>query len=177
MKKLLFLLSIVFMSHSVFSQSMIGKPAPAWDIEHWIDANGKETNVKLDDYKGKVLYILAFQSWCPGCHSKGFPTLKYVKDKFKNESDLEFLVVQTVFEGHRSNTKSKLKSTQKKYDLDIPFGHDPGTKSSYPDIMTKYKTGGTPWVIIIDKDGTVKFSHFHIEPKQANELLKELLKI
>lgn len=163
------------MSFQVYSQRMIGQKAPNWDIAYWIDGQGAETQVNLSDYNNKVVYLLAFQSWCPGCHSKGFPTLKAIKDKYKDQQDVEFLVVQTVFEGHGSNTVEKLKSTQKKYELDIPFGHDPGTHSTYPDLMTKYQTGGTPWVIIIDKEGVIRYSHFHIEERQASNLLDNLL--
>lgn len=177
MKQLLILSMFIFsfLDHST-AQGMLGQKAPSWDIGYWIDANGDETQINLEDYDGKVIYILAFQSWCPGCHSVGFPTLKKVKENFEGSEDLEFFVVQTVFEGHSSNTKDKLRSTQEKYDLKIPFGHDVGSENTYPDLMTKYQTRGTPWVIIIDKKGEVRYSQFHIETAEANSLLKDLLK-
>lgn len=154
-----------------------GKKAPAWTFDQWIDKNGKETTVKLEDYKDKVVYLMFFQSWCPGCHSQGFPTLKYVRNKYKDNKDIAFLAVQTVFEGKRTNSFKKLRKTQKEYDLAIPFGHDDGSNTShnYPELMEKYLSGGTPWVVIIDKEGVVRFNDFNIQPREANQLLKELL--
>ena len=56
-----------------------------------------------------------------GCHSRGFPTLKKVQQHFENEEDVVFVVVQTVFEGHHTNTFDKLRKTQLEYDLKIPL--------------------------------------------------------
>ena len=51
--------------------------APEFKVNQWIDANGNKTEpIKLLDYKGKFKVIYCFQSWCPGCHSKGLPDLK-----------------------------------------------------------------------------------------------------
>ena len=41
--------------------------------------------------------------------------------------------------------------------------------------MRNYKTGGTPWVIIIDKGGKVVFNNFHIDEKQAIQLVGRLI--
>ncbi len=105
-----------------------GQQAPelANDIE-WIDANGKEMEaVKLADHKGKFKVLYGFQSWCPGCHSRGLPALKKMCEALKDNDKVVFFALQTVFEGVHTNTKEKLLETQKKYDLEIPFGHDVG---------------------------------------------------
>jgi len=154
-----------------------GKQAPEWNIAHWYDADGETTNYELEDFKGKVIYLLAFQSWCPGCHSVGFPNLKETMAAFEDRDDVAFLAVQTVFEGESVNTVEKVKETAKKYELNIPFGHDPGDDSYYvrSQIMTDYKTGGTPWVIIIDKAQTVRYNDFHLPAENAIEAINILL--
>lgn len=151
-----------------------GEQAPPFEVSKWIDGNGDDTEIKLSDYEGKVVYIMNFQSWCPGCHSIGFPMLKYLKNKFDGNENVVFLSIQTVFEGQRTNTFSKLRKTQKDYDLDIPFGHDDGsnTGNRYSNVLDNYKTGGTPWHIIIDKDGKVVFNDFEIEASEAVRLIK-----
>lgn len=152
--------------------------APKWEVPYWIDGNGEETSIEIDQYKGKVIYMLCFQHWCPGCHSLGFPTLQYLVDKFKNEEQIAFLSVQTVFEGQRVNNKKKLAKTQEKYQLDIPFGQDDGSNMDrdYSNIMHQYKTGGTPWVIIIDKTGKVIFNDYDIDIQTAQRVIKKALK-
>jgi hypothetical protein len=40
--------------------------------------------------------------------------------------------------------------------------------------MTNYKTGGTPWFILIDKHDNVVYSDFHLNPVTAIEFLKTL---
>lgn len=55
------------------SYGILGQRAPEWDVRQWFNLpDGKDT-VDLGDYKGKVVYLYCFQSWCPGCHSSGFP--------------------------------------------------------------------------------------------------------
>ena len=150
--------------------------APEFLVESWVDINGNETEaLKLSDFKGKFKIVFCFQSWCRGCHSKGLPDLKRMVDALKENNNVVFLAIQTVFEGHNANTYEKMVETQKKYDLKIPFGYDAGKDGkSQSNIMTNYKTGGTPWFIFIDKHDYVVFSDFHLYPKAAIEFLKAL---
>ena len=159
---------------------ILGSLAPQLRVPTWFDAQGtplKDTS-KLLDWKGKVVYILCWQSWCPGCHSSGLPTLKKLSSHFKSETGIKFLSIQTVFEGHQTNSIEKVPATMAKYGLMVPAGHDPGSKhsSGVPDTMRVYKTGGTPWVIIINKRGRVVFNGFNVDPEKAVPALQRLLK-
>lgn len=78
-----------------------------------------------------------------------------------------FAVVQTVFEGAEDNTVERLRETQLRYDLRIPFGHDPGDETAPPVTMIDYHTGGTPWFVVIDPAGQIMHSHFHIDAERA----------
>jgi len=148
--------------------------APELRVEQWIDKNGKKTTpIKLSDYKGKFKIIYCFQHWCPGCHSQGLPTLKKLVDAFQGNDKIAFFAVQTVFEGARANTYDKIAETQKKYNLEIPFGHDEGKGRST--IMEDYKTGGTPWFIFIDENDNVVFADFHINADGAIKYFNEIL--
>jgi len=57
--------------------------------------------------------IYGFQSWCPGCHSQGLPSLQKMVDALKDNKSVEFYAVQTVFEGEHANTKEKMLEVQK----------------------------------------------------------------
>ncbi|WP_345989188.1 redoxin domain-containing protein [Chryseobacterium sp. Chry.R1] len=147
--------------------------APELRVKQWINANGDELKepIKLSDYKEKFKIIYCFQHWCPGCHSVGLPSLKKLVDIFERNDKIVFLAVQTVFEGAHANTYEKIVETQKKYNLNIPFGHDPGNGMST--IMEDYSTGGTPWFIFIDQEDNIVFADFHINTDGAIQYLKE----
>jgi thiol-disulfide isomerase/thioredoxin len=150
--------------------------AKEFDVKDWIDANGNKTEqIKLTDFKDKFKIIYCFQSWCPGCHSQGLPDLQKMVEALEGNDNVDFLAVQTVFEGHSSNTFDKMVETQKQYGLKIPFGHDAGDDGkSRSNIMTNYQTGGTPWFIFINQNDDVIFADFHINVEGAIKFLKEL---
>jgi len=150
--------------------------AKEFEVKDWIDANGTKTEpIKLVDFKDKFKVLHCFQSWCPGCHSKGLPDLKKMFEALEDNENAKFLAVQTVFEGHHANTYEKMVETQKQYKLKIPFGHDAGDDGkSQSSIMKNYQTGGTPWFIFIDKHDNVVFSDFHLNADAAIEFLKTL---
>ena len=45
-----------------------------------------------------------------------------------------------------------------------------------PEIMKQYRSGGTPWAVIIDPRGGVVYNNFHIQSHQAVALINRLLK-
>ena len=89
---------------------------------------------------------------------------------------MAFIAVQTAFEGYSINTRSKLRKNQIKYALNIPMAHTAGDPDTHdiPEIMKQYRSGGTPWAVIIDPSGMVVFNGFHIETDEAIALIKEL---
>jgi len=168
----------VIMDNQTVKYGIEGLKAPelATDIE-WVDEKGKKsTPIQLSDHQGKFKVIYGFQSWCPGCHSRGLPALKEMVDALKDNDKVAFFAIQTVFEGASSNTKSKMIQTQKKYDLEIPFGHDVGNESTRnrSSTMFNYRTGGTPWFIFIDQNDVVVFNDYHLNVEKAIEFLKEI---
>lgn len=152
-------------------KTMDNKKAPELRIDSWIDAEGNKCEpLKLADLGDSYKVLYCFQHWCPGCHSHGFPTLKRLMEKLEN-ADVDFAVIQTVFEGAASNTFDRLRETQKKYALKIPFGHDaPSLNEQLPSLMSDYQTGGTPWFIIIDPAGNIVYSDFHFDINKAVEI-------
>ncbi len=85
------------------------------------------------------------------------------------------VTVQTTFEGFGINNAKALNEIADKYDLSIPVGHSgwPGKPSP---LLYEYAARGTPWVVIIDKSGMIRFSNFHLKPIQSIELIEELKK-
>lgn len=155
--------------------AVLGQPAPDWGVTEWTNLPEGTKKLDVDDFTGKVVVLFCFQSWCPGCHSRGFPTLQALVKRYAGDDNVAFVAVQTVFEGFAQNTAERAWAMAKRYKLDIPFGHS-GSAKARPEIMTSYRTRGTPWMIVIDREGKVRFSDFHIQTDQAIGLIEKLKK-
>lgn len=148
-----------------------GRRAPELEVGYWIDADGAETSFRLAEHDGKWIFLKCFQSWCPGCHSHGFPALKIISDALAGNPGVAIAAIQTVFEGHYTNTVDKLREIQLQYGLRLPMGHDPGAGRGHPKTMIDYRTGGTPWMILIDPERRVVYNDYGIDPRRAVEFL------
>ncbi len=156
---------------------ILGLAAPEINLSNWIDAAGQPTDrILLSQLRGKVIYLYFFQHWCPGCHSHGFPTLQTLAQTFKGDDRVVLLAVQTAFEGKSINTLDKLRKNQIDYDVAIPMAHDggEGNPRGMPQTMIDFRSGGTPWTVIVDPDGKVVYNQFHIDVNQAIDLIKTL---
>ena len=142
--------------------------APELRVAQWIDAQGlARAPLTLAELGDGFKVIYCFQHWCAGCHSSGFPALvKLVGALSGADFGFGFAVVQTVFEGAEVNTFDRLRETQLRYGLELPFGHDSPAGSHgamFPTVMQDYGTGGTPWFIVISPAGEVVFSDFQLD--------------
>ena len=150
-----------------------GQKAPSFSVTEWTNLPEGKKSLDVSDYEGKVLYLYCFQSWCPGCHKSGFPTLKQMMKEFSGDKDVAFVTIQTTFEGFSSNTFARAQDIGKKYQLNIPIGQS-GSSEVESKLMEEYRTRGTPWTIIIDKQGVVQYNDFHIKPEEATKLIRKL---
>ena len=79
---------------------------------------------------------------------------------FKNDADVVFLYAQTVFEGYARNSFEAGLKDLKRLGIVSPYAFDPGVpaKRKPSSIMSGYLIRGTPWTIVIDTDGVVRYS-------------------
>jgi hypothetical protein len=149
-----------------------GSAAPELVVAHWIDESGQTRSpVTLKELGARHRVLFLYQHWCPGCHSHGFPTLLALIARSAPD-DVGFAVIQTVFEGTEANTADQLVIDQKRYGLRMPFGYETiSPNGQYPTTMVNYRTGGTPWFVVIDPVGTVIDNGFSID---ASNLLTVL---
>ena len=145
-----------------------GELAPELTFDYWIDRDGNPTTFSVKDQIGKWVMLKCFQDWCPGCHSSGFPTLKAFAAEFADHPEVAIAGIQTVFEGFSTNTVEDVRKNQVRYQLPIVMGHDSGNPDGdhRPQTMKKYRTGGTPWIILIDPGGSVVYNHFHVDQEK-----------
>ena len=108
--------------------------------------------------------------------SKPAEPVKQVSRKYKDDDGVRFVVFQTVFEdraGKPVNTFENLKKIATKYGLTMPFAQS-GSREDKSKLMRAYKTRGTPWTIIVDKKGVIRYSSFDIGPDDAATLIEKL---
>ena len=156
---------------------VMGQPAPELRVPLWlsgVDGGG----LRIAGIEQPIIYVFGFQAWCPGCHSHGFPALQETKKRLTAKglgAQVKFIAVQTVFEGHDVNTVDAARESIERYGLtDIALGHDSGAR---PTLMADYRTGGTPWTVIIGPRPLrlVAVDGFSVEPDTAMVTIERLL--
>ena len=161
------------------AMGIVGLPAPQLEHVRWIDENGDERSPLTLAELGrgfKILYF--FQDWCAGCHRHGFPTFATLAHEL-SDRDVGLAAIQTVFEGSDVNTFNRLQENQRRYGLHVPFGHavaDLATVSAVPAIMVAYRSGGTPWFVVIAPDGRVVYDGFLLAADGLIQALGPLVK-
>lgn len=100
-------------------------------------------SVSLGDYRGKVVLVNIWATWCPPCIAE-IPSLEKLYNKFK-DTDFEILAVSV-----DENGESVIAPFIKKHNMSFPVLVDP-----YGSIMQLYGTIGVPETFVIRKDGTI----------------------
>ena len=154
---------------------IVGLHAPPLEDISWIDEDGAErAPLSLAELGQGFRILYFFQDWCPGCHAHGFPALVRLVAELADRN-VGFAAVQTVFEGFEVNTFERIRDNQQRYGLTIPFGHAfPESGKSVPVLMEDYRTGGTPWFVVIAPDGTVVLDGFRLRPDALIRVLRPL---
>jgi len=68
-------------------RTQVGKPAPKFTLE-----SNLGNTYNLEDFKGKVVYLDLWASWCGPCRAET-PVIKSLFDKYKNDNRIAFLSI------------------------------------------------------------------------------------
>ena len=99
--------------------------------------------VKLSDYRGKVLFINFWATWCATCKVE-MPSMEKLYQRFK-EYDFEMLTISV------DKDQSLIDPFIKQYNLTFPVLLDPDSEVA----RKAYKTTGVPETFIVDKNGVI----------------------
>ncbi len=143
--------------------------APPLRVPYWLNASGEELeNLSLEDLGNNYKVIFCFKASCPGCHARGFPTMQKIVSGLAG-SNVGFAVIHTAFDDDPSNSQDRVREMQLKYDLKIPFGHDPKVGTQYPTFMQDYRTRGTPFFVVLNPENEIIFGDFNINADKVIE--------
>lgn len=127
------------------------------DTSLWLNAPQPLT---LDGLRGRVVVLHAFQMLCPGCVSHGLPQAVRIHRLFP-QGRVAVIGLHTVFEHHDVMGPEALRVFLNEYRIPFPVGIDraiPG--GPVPTTMQAYGLRGTPSVVVFDRGGCVRLSHF-----------------
>lgn len=131
--------------------------APELETCHWINCRQA---LRIEQLRGKVIVLHAFQMLCPGCVVHGLPQASSIHALYPKDQ-LELIGLHTVFEHHDVMAIEALEVFVKEYRLQFPIAVDaPGISSAIPRTMQKYELKGTPSLVLIDKRGYIRANHF-----------------
>lgn len=116
-------------------------PTPAPDYA-FFDSAGK--TVKIADFKGKVVVLNVWATWCPPCVAE-MPTLAKLQAAYANKG---VEVVAVSIDSPSAATKAALFIAQ---NTPLKFYHDPDMK-----LIFKIQATGAPTTVIYGRDGLEK---------------------
>lgn len=101
---------------------------------------------------------------------------KELEKQFAKSKDVVLFHLHTVWEAENVNTPERGEREVKDHGIKVPFaydGHVDGHRTSV--FMHTFGTGGTPWSVVIDKKGKVRFNGVTPQkPEQLVELVEKL---
>lgn len=131
----------------------VGAMAPDFEME---DEYGKI--VKLSDFRGKIVFIDVWATWCGGCVA-GLPAFIALKEQYKDRKDVVFLTISDDGVEAKSRWLDFLK--EKKYSGVMPHLLINSEKDRFTE---DYCITGIPRYILIDKEGKI-VNAWHVAAK------------
>lgn len=125
------------------------------------DQNGKK--VSISDFKGKVVMINFFATWCPPCRRELPEVQKQIWDKYKDNPNFVMLVFG------REQTADELNKFKKENHYTFPIIPDEKRK-----IFSLFAEQSIPRNFVIAPDGKIIFESIGYTPKDFKKLLDVL---
>jgi hypothetical protein len=133
-----------------------GNAAPEWATTRWFNHEGLLT---LQSLRGRIVALHAFQMLCPGCVQHGLPQAKRMHELFGEV--ITVVGLHTVFEHHEAMTPVSLAAFLHEYRVRFPVGVDAAsTDGPIPRTMAAYGMQGTPSLLLIDRQGYLRWHGF-----------------
>lgn len=146
--------------------------APELTVNEWSGIS-KGISARLESNRGKVICLLLFQADCEWTRKVGLPELKAIQDKFADDPEVLLLAIHTPFRNFEKNTFSNALQLVEKFKVDVPVGHD-GSANKRTVTYDAFNAYGTPWFVVVDKQGVVRFNDITLPLADAIKLFRKL---
>lgn len=139
--------------------------APAFELPRLQD----DGRVALDDYRGTVILLDFWASWCPPCRAS-LPAYEELRDGLRADyGDEAFEVLAVNLDLER---RDALKFLEQEYEPDYPLVRESGYET-----QRKYNLMGMPTAFLIDHRGRIAHSWQGFSPEYEEELRKRIEKL
>ncbi|GGX83439.1 TlpA family protein disulfide reductase [Streptomyces minutiscleroticus] len=123
----------------------------------------------VSDYKGKIVVLNVWGSWCPPCRAEA-PNFVKVSEDLKDEG-VQFVGINT-----RDTSKGPAREFEKDYDVAYPSLYDPTGK-----LILRFPKGSLnpqtiPSTVVLDRDGRIAARSLSpLSEKNLRKMLKPIL--
>ena len=117
----------------------------------WFTAAYADPPLDLDGFRGRVVYLDFWASWCAPCR-QAFPWMQAMKDAYEHQG---LAVVAINLDRNRDDANAFLAQFHPSFDVRF----DPQGKAA-----ERFKVHGMPTSVIIDRHGVVRFTHIGFRP-------------
>jgi peroxiredoxin len=159
MKRYLFLIAMGCLASITASAAFINEQAPDFSLK-----NGAGENVTLAQFRGDVVFVNFWASWCPPCKQE-FPELSELANEYKGQEVhvLAISVDKSIERVQKFIEKSKLTPRA------LMVLHDHKSE-----VIAQYGARSMPSSFIIDKKGVIRFVHFGFNEKDPAKWRAEI---
>jgi thiol-disulfide isomerase/thioredoxin len=150
------------------SDSIRNYPAPAFIMK---DLTGRD--VSLADYKGKVLVLDFWATWCGPCHET-LPFVVETMKHYKDDANVRFLFVNTRERSSNSRDLVSKYMARNQYDFTVVLD-ELNADGKQERFYRAFHVAGLPTRMVIDGHGIVRFESIGYPTGKTNEELSAIL--
>lgn len=111
--------------------------------------------VKLEDYKGKIVVVDFWATWCIPC-IRSFPAMKTVQEKYKDDPKVKFLFIHTMNRIDSATAMVRHFMEKNQYPFHVLMDPaDPLTRQS--PVFKSFHLMGLPTKVVIDPKGVIRY--------------------
>ncbi len=142
------------------TKAAVGEAAPDFVLA---SVDGKD--VRLSDYRGRVVLLNFWATWCPPCRSE-MPSIESLNRKMNG---YDFVILAVSIDSFKT---SQLKNIVSPNHYTFTILHDPEQK-----VADIYLISGIPTTYIIDKDGVIVDKSVGAEYWDSKERIGQLMSL
>lgn len=141
-----------------YAADWIGKTAPDFTGN---DIDGK--TISLSDYKGKVVLLDFWASWCMPCREE----LPFLKEFYQDHQKENFIVLAVNIDDKEENMRQFLEKYYVTHVFPVIFDQEKR-------IPPLYELESMPTSLFIDKNGIIRYVHTGFNDNMKKEFKEEL---